>query len=108
ACASGIQAFIDACHLMQRGEADVTITGGTEAGITPVAVAGLANMGALSRRNDDPGAASRPFDKGRDGFVFSEGAAVMVLETEEHAARRGAHVIAEVRGGAYTSDAFHI
>jgi 3-oxoacyl-[acyl-carrier-protein] synthase II len=108
ACASGIQAFIDAYHLIQRDEADVVITGGTEAGITPVAVAGLANMGALSRRNDDPERASRPFDLGRDGFVFSEGAVVMVLESEEHAARRNACVLAEARGGAYTSDAFHI
>jgi 3-oxoacyl-[acyl-carrier-protein] synthase II len=108
ACASGIQAFIDAVHLIHRGEADVVITGGTEAGITPVAVAGLANMGALSRRNDDPARASRPFDLGRDGFVFSEGAVVMVLESEEHAVRRGATVLAEALGGAYTSDAFHI
>jgi 3-oxoacyl-[acyl-carrier-protein] synthase II len=108
ACASGIQAFIDAYHMFQRDEADVIITGGTESGITPVAVAGLANMQALSKRNDDPEGASRPFDANRDGFVFSEGAAVFVLETEEHALRRGAHVIAEVHGGAYTSDAYHI
>jgi 3-oxoacyl-[acyl-carrier-protein] synthase II len=108
ACASGIQAFVDAYYMLQRDEADVIITGGTEAGITPVAVAGLANMGALSRRNDDPAGASRPFDLGRDGFVFAEGAAIMVLETEEHAARRGASVLAEAHGGAYTSDAFHI
>jgi 3-oxoacyl-[acyl-carrier-protein] synthase II len=108
ACASGIQAFIDAVHMLHRGEVDVVITGGTEAGITPVAVASLTNMTALSRRNDDPAAASRPFDLDRDGFVFSEGAAVMVLETEEHALRRGANIICEVKGGAYTSDAFHI
>jgi 3-oxoacyl-[acyl-carrier-protein] synthase II len=108
ACASGIQAFIDAYHMIQRGETDVVITGGTEAGITPVAVAGLANMGALSRRNGDPTKASRPFDTGRDGFVFSEGAVVMVLESEEHAVRRGASILAESKGGAYTSDAFHI
>lgn len=108
ACASGIQAFIDAYNMFQRDEADVIITGGTESGITPVAVAGLSNMHALSKRNDDPGAASRPFDVDRDGFVFSEGAAVFVLETEEHAIARGAHIIAEVHGGAYTSDAYHI
>lgn len=108
ACAAGVQAFVDAVHMLDRGEADVVITGGTEAGITPVAVAGLANMRALSRRNDDPAAASRPFDKGRDGFVFGEGSAVMILETEEHAARRGASAIAYCHGGAYTSDAFHI
>jgi 3-oxoacyl-[acyl-carrier-protein] synthase II len=108
ACAAGVMAFVDAVHMIQRGDADVVITGGTEAGITPVAIAGLANMGALSSRNDDPAGASRPFDKGRDGFVFSEGAAIVVLESEEHAARRGAHVMCEVAGGAYTSDAFHI
>lgn len=108
ACASGIQAFIDAYHMFQRDEADVIITGGTESGITPVAVAGLANMQALSKRNDDPEGASRPFDANRDGFVFSEGGVVFVLETEEHALKRGAHIIAEVHGGAYTSDAYHI
>jgi 3-oxoacyl-[acyl-carrier-protein] synthase II len=108
ACASGIQAFVDAVHMIERGEADVVLTGGAEAGITPVAIAGLANMSALSRRNDDPAAASRPFDSGRDGFVFSEGGAVMVLEAEEHAQNRGAKIICEAKGGAYTSDAFHI
>jgi 3-oxoacyl-[acyl-carrier-protein] synthase II len=108
ACASGIQAFIDAYHMFQRDEADVIITGGTESGITPVAVAGLANMQALSKRNSDPEGASRPFDANRDGFVFSEGSAVFVLETEEHALARGAEIIAEVHGGAYTSDAYHI
>lgn len=108
ACAAGVQAFVDAVHLLERGEADVAIAGGTEAGITPVAIAGLTNMGALSRRNDRPTEASRPFDLGRTGFVFSEGAAVMVLETEEHAARRGATVLCQASGGAYTSDAFHI
>ena len=108
ACAAGVQAFVDAVFMIQRGDADVVITGGTEAGITPVAIAGLANMGALSRRNHDPAGASRPFDAGRDGFVFSEGSAIMILESEEHAARRGANVICEVAGGAYTSDAFHI
>lgn len=108
ACAAGVQAFVDAVHLLERGEADVVITGGTEAGITPVAIAGLANMGALSTRNDEPTKASRPFDRDRDGFVFSEGAGVAILETEEHAARRGANVLCEVSGGAYTSDAYHI
>ena len=108
ACASGIQAFIDAVHMIHRDEVDVVITGGTESGITPVAVAGLANMGALSRRKDAPEKASRPFDAERDGFVFSEGGSVMVLETEEHALARGADILAEVHGGAYTSDAFHI
>lgn len=108
ACAAGVQAFVDAVYMIERGDADVVITGGTEAGIMPVAIAGLTNMRALSRRNDDPAAASRPFDLDRDGFVFSEGAAVAVLESEEHAARRGATAIAYAHGGSYTSDAFHI
>ncbi len=108
ACAAGVQAFVDAVYMIERGEVDVVITGGTEAGITPVAIAGMANMGALSERNDAPEKASRPFDKDRDGFVFSEGAGVVILESEEHAARRGAEVICQASGGAYTSDAFHI
>lgn len=108
ACAAGIQAFVDAVHLIERGDADVVITGGTEGGITPVAIASLSNMGALSRNNDDPAGASRPFDLARDGFVFSEGAGVAILESEEHAARRGANAIAVVGGGSYTCDAFHI
>jgi 3-oxoacyl-[acyl-carrier-protein] synthase II len=108
ACAAGVQAFVDAVYMIERGDVDVVITGGTEAGIIPVAIAGLTNMRALSRRNDDPAAASRPFDADRDGFVFSEGSAVVVLESEEHAARRGANAIAYTHGGAYTSDAYHI
>ncbi|MEJ7839309.1 MAG: beta-ketoacyl-ACP synthase II [Thermomicrobiales bacterium] len=108
ACAAGVQAFIDAVYMLERGEVDVVICGGTEAGITPVAIAGLSNMGALSNTNDEPTKASRPFDKARNGFVFAEGAAIVVLETEEHAAKRGARVICEARGGAYTSDAYHI
>jgi len=108
ACASGVQAFVDAVRLLRSDEADVVITGGTEAGITPVALSGLANMHALSRRNDDPECASRPFDLDRDGFVFGEGAGVLILETEEHAVRRGAAVYAEALGGALTSDAFHL
>jgi 3-oxoacyl-[acyl-carrier-protein] synthase II len=108
ACAAGVQAFVDAVHMIERGEVDVVITGGTEGGLTPSAIASLANMGALARSNDDPTIASRPFDLNRSGFVFSEGAGVAILESEEHAARRGADVICEVSGGAYTSDAFHI
>lgn len=108
ACAAGVQAFVDAVNLLRRGEADVAITGGTESGLTPVAIASLTRMTALTRRNDPPEAASRPFDANRDGFVFSEGAAIMVLETEEHALARGADIIAEVVGGACTSDAYHI
>lgn len=108
ACASGVQAYVDAVRLLRAGEADVVVAGGTEAGITPVALSGLANMHALSRRNDEPERASRPFDLDRDGFVFGEGAGVCILETEEHAARRGARVYAEALGGALTSDAFHL
>jgi 3-oxoacyl-[acyl-carrier-protein] synthase II len=108
ACASGVQAFVDAVRLLRAGEADVAITGGTEAGITPVALTSLANMQALSKRNDEPERASRPFDRERDGFVFGEGAGVLILETEEHAVRRGASVYAEALGGALTSDAYHV
>src|SRR6266545_6246535 len=108
ACASGVQAFVEAQRLIERGDADVVIAGGTESAILPVAFAALANMGALSKRNDDPAGASRPFDANRDGFVFGEGAAVLVIESAEHAERRGAAIIAEVAGGALTGDAFHI
>ena len=108
ACAAGVQAFVDAVHMLERGEVDAVVCGGTEAALSPVSITGLANMGALSRRNDDPARASRPFDAGRDGFVFGEGAAAMVLETEEHALRRGAPILCQASGGAYTSDAFHI
>ncbi len=106
--AARVQAFVDAVRLLRAGEAEVVVTGGTEAGITPVALSGLANMHALSRRNDDPEGASRPFDRDRDGFVFGEGAGVLILETEEHAVRRGANMYAEALGGALTSDAFHL
>jgi 3-oxoacyl-[acyl-carrier-protein] synthase II len=108
ACASGVQAFIDAQRMIERGDADVVIAGGTESAILPVAFAALANMGALSKRNDDPNAASRPFDADRDGFVFGEASAVLVVESAAHAERRGAPVLAEIGGGALTGDAFHI
>ncbi|MGZ8562000.1 MAG: beta-ketoacyl-ACP synthase II [Candidatus Limnocylindria bacterium] len=108
ACASGVQALIDAQRLIQHGDVDVVIAGGTESAILPVAFAALANMGALSKRNDDPTGASRPFDANRDGFVFGEGAAALLVESAEHAERRGARIIAEVAGGAMTGDAFHI
>ena len=108
ACAAGIQAFVDAVHMIERGDADVVITGGTEGGITPVAIASLSNMGALSHNNSDPAGASRPFDIARDGFVFSEGAGIAILESEEHAAKRGATALCSVGGGSYTCDAFHI
>jgi 3-oxoacyl-[acyl-carrier-protein] synthase II len=108
ACASGVQAFIEAQRMVEHGDVDVVIAGGTESAILPVAFAALANMGALSKRNDDPTAASRPFDADRDGFVFGEAAAVLVVESAEHAERRGANVLAEIGGGALTGDAFHI
>jgi len=108
ACASGVQAFIEAQRLIERGDVDVAIAGGTESAILAVAFAALANMGALSKRNDDPTRASRPFDADRDGFVFGEGAGVLVMESAEHAERRGARILAEVAGGALTADAFHI
>ncbi|HEX7103221.1 MAG TPA: beta-ketoacyl-ACP synthase II [Nitrolancea sp.] len=108
ACAAGTQAFVDALRMLRLGELDVMIAGGTEAGIDPVSVAAFGNMGALSKRNDDPEHASRPFDRDRDGFVFGEGAAVFVLETEEHARKRDARIYCELVGGAMTADAFHL
>ena len=108
ACASGVQAFIDAQRLIEHGDVEVVVTGGTESAILPVAFAALANMGALSKRNDEPEKASRPFDAHRDGFVFGEAAGVVVIESAEHAAARDATVLAEVAGGALTGDAFHI
>jgi 3-oxoacyl-[acyl-carrier-protein] synthase II len=108
ACAAGIFAFVDAKRLIDLGEADVVITGGAEANIIPISVAAMANMRALSTRNDEPERACRPFDKDRDGFVYGEGAAAMVIESEEHARKRGARIYAELAAGATTSDAFHI
>jgi 3-oxoacyl-[acyl-carrier-protein] synthase II len=108
ACASGNYAMIEAYHFLQRGEADVIIAGGTESSTTPLTFASLGRMGALSGRNDDPVRASRPFDIDRDGFVYGEGAAIMILETEEHARARGAKIYAEVLGGRLTGDAYHV
>lgn len=108
ACAAGTQAFVDAVHTLERGDADVILTGGTEAALSSVAITSLAHMGALSRWDGDPGRASRPFDAERNGFVFAEGSVVMILETEEHALARGAEPIAVACGGAYTADAFHL
>lgn len=108
ACAAGSQAYVDAWHQLQRNEVDYVIAGGTEAGVDPVSLAAFNNMRALSRRNDDPQHASRPFDAERDGFVFAEGAGAMILELESHAKARGARIYAEVAGGAMTADAFHI
>ncbi len=108
ACASGLYALVEARRLILSDEADVVVCGGTDAAITPVMFAGLSTMGALSRRNDDPTAASRPFDADRDGFVFGEGAVVLVVESAEHARRRGKAPYAAVAGGALTADAFHV
>jgi 3-oxoacyl-[acyl-carrier-protein] synthase II len=108
ACASGNAALLEARRLILAGEADVVVAGGTDAGIAPALLAGLSNMGPLSQRNDEPERASRPFDADRDGFVFGEGAVLLVLESAEHARARGARVYGSVAGGALTSDAFHI
>ena len=108
ACASSVTAFIDGAHLIQRDEAELVLAGGAEASISPLGVSALANMHALSRRNDEPARASRPFDKDRDGFVIGEGAAVCVLETLASARARGARIYAEVLGGGRCADAYHI
>ena len=108
ACASSVIAFLDGVRLIESGECDVAIVGGSEGSLVAMAFAALGNMGALSRRNDDPAHASRPFDRDRDGFVFGEGAAVAILESAEHALARGARIQAEVLGGGMTADAFHI
>jgi 3-oxoacyl-[acyl-carrier-protein] synthase II len=108
ACATSVIAFHDALRLIRTGECDVVLTGGSEAPIVPMGVAALANMGALSKRNDSPETASRPFDGSRDGFVLGEGAGVVIVESLAHALDRGATPIAEVIGGALTADAFHI
>ena len=108
ACATSVIAFQDGLRLIRSGEMDVVLTGGSEAPIVPMGVAALGNMTALSKRNDSPETASRPFDGTRDGFVLGEGAGVVVLESLAHAQARGATPIAEVLGGGLTADAFHI
>ncbi|MBA2758032.1 MAG: beta-ketoacyl-ACP synthase II [Chloroflexi bacterium] len=108
ACATSVIAFHDALRLIRTGECDVVLAGGTEAPIVPMGVAALSNMTALSRRNDSPETASRPFDATRDGFVLGEGGGVVVVESLAHALGRGATPLAEILGGALTSDAFHI
>jgi 3-oxoacyl-[acyl-carrier-protein] synthase II len=108
ACASSNHAIGEAFRIIQRGEADVMLTGGAEAAITPVALAGFCAMKAMSTRNDEPEKACRPFDAARDGFVIGEGAAVLVLERLEHALARGARIYAEVAGYGQSCDAYHI
>lgn len=108
ACATSVIAFHDALRLIRSGECDVVLAGGSEAPVVPMGVAALSNMGALSKRNDSPETASRPFDATRDGFVLGEGAGVVVVESLEHALARGATPLAEILGGALTADAFHI
>jgi 3-oxoacyl-[acyl-carrier-protein] synthase II len=108
ACASSVICFLDGLRMIQRGEADVVIAGGAEAPLLKMGFAALSNMGALSQRNDDPERASRPFDRDRDGFLFGEGAGVVVLESAAHAMARGADIQCEVIGAALTADAFHI
>lgn len=108
ACATGTNAIGEAVMMIRRDDSDVMLAGGSEAALLPVSVAGLSVMGAISTRNDDPKAASRPFDDERDGFVMGEGAAVVVLEELNHALSRGARILAEITGYGSTNDAFHI
>ncbi|HET9986388.1 MAG TPA: beta-ketoacyl-ACP synthase II [Longimicrobiales bacterium] len=108
ACASSAHALGEAFRMIQRGEADVMIAGGAEATVTPMTIAGFANMKALSARNDSPATASRPFDASRDGFVLGEGAGTVVLETLAHARRRGAPILAELVGFGQSADAYHL
>jgi 3-oxoacyl-[acyl-carrier-protein] synthase II len=108
ACASSVITFLDALRMIERGEVDVVIGGGSEAPLLKMGFAALSNMGALSKNNDDPEGASKPFDKERDGFLFGEGAGILVIESAEHALQRGATIHAELVGAALTADAFHI
>jgi 3-oxoacyl-[acyl-carrier-protein] synthase II len=108
ACASAANAIGSAMLLLQAGQADVMVTGGSEATVTPMTIAGFCSMKAMSERNDDPATASRPFDAGRDGFVMGEGAGILVLERLEHARRRNARIFGEVVGFGMTADAYHM
>ncbi|MCX5865982.1 MAG: beta-ketoacyl-ACP synthase II [Proteobacteria bacterium] len=108
ACASGTHAIGEAYRMIQRGEAEVMIAGGTEAAITPLSIAGFDAMRVLSRRNENPEGASRPFDLERDGFILGEGAGILILEERERARRRGAKIYAELIGYGATCDAFHL
>ena len=108
ACASGSHAIGDAFKVIQRGDANVMIAGGSEAGVTALSFAGFCNMKAMSTRNDDPKTASRPFDKDRDGFVMGEGSGIVILEELDHALKRGAKIYAEIVGYGATADAYHM
>jgi len=108
ACASGSHAIGDAFRIIERGDADIMVTGGTESCIVPTSVGGFCALRALSKRNDEPQKASRPFDRDRDGFVMAEGSGLVVLETLEHAKKRKANIIAEIVGFGMTCDAYHI
>jgi 3-oxoacyl-[acyl-carrier-protein] synthase II len=108
ACATGVHSIGEAFRYIMYGHADAMIAGGTESTVCPMAIAGFSNMRALSTRNDDPTHASRPFDENRDGFVLGEGAAVLILESLEHATKRGAKILAEVTGYGATADAYHM
>ena len=107
ACASGAEAISYGLQMVRSGRADVVVCGGTEAVIHPLPLAAFASMRAMSTRNDEPLRASRPYDKARDGFVMGEGAGAIVIETEEHAKARGAHIIAEIAGAGMSADAYH-
>jgi 3-oxoacyl-[acyl-carrier-protein] synthase II len=107
ACSTGANAIGDALRIIQRGEADIMLAGSAEACITPLAYSGFCANRSMSRRNDDPKRASRPFDRGRDGFVMGEGAGIVILEDLEHARRRGARIYAELTGYGNTADAYH-
>jgi 3-oxoacyl-[acyl-carrier-protein] synthase II len=108
ACASGTESIANALEHLRLGLADIVIAGGTESVIHPMPIASFAAMQALSRRNDEPQRASRPYDTNRDGFVLGEGAATLILETKEHAEARGARIYAELAGAGVTSDSYHI
>jgi len=108
ACAAGVYSMFEALHFLRRGDARALVAGGTESAIIPLAFISMARTGALSRRNDDPQTASRPFDKDRDGFLFGEGAGILVLETLDSARERCAHILAELAGASITADAFHV